>query len=751
MGVVGGAIGFAAAYAWIMHPPPTYRSAALIQIERKGAEPDSNRTDAGTGLDDETFVVRGEQTLQRAAERLASKQVPEFRGHSPQDIAARLSTSPVLVVESASDQPSSNVISIEYEAADPTTPQMVVQSVVDGYTQHTRERFEKGDAEALSEILEARDQALRKLQDIEKRHDDFLKQTELVFVDGEPKSIHRKIADRFLVQREELMVQKSEIQSRIRSAELSRDNSDPRTAMLSLKGKNETASDVIDRNISRQLEKLQNELRDRASVRTRETELLPLQLERDEMLEEFGKNHFKVRGIQKQIDVVEKQIARMEAEEKEKEVMIKKIMSIGGKPEVELDPETEIRKRVDLAITALKTQLASIEQQLQAVNASYEEEAASAKAETEAIRESRRFESDIARQQELYEKVLARLDDAVLLSDDKGLVVSVLDSPGKGLVVERPVMNRGLTGALIGLISGIVLAMMFPPRQWRIPESPYPPPPPTAIGMPAPILGSVPMLAPRDASQQPVGALQYAPTDPRLCTVTAPYGREAAGFNALRATLLNSEAAAQHRIIQFTSAAPGVGKSTVIANLAVSVARSGKKVLLVDADLRESKLQGLFGLQGSHGLGWLLEQSCLHDSDEDSSHRIDEVMQAGPVSGLSIVPAGETRENPSELLAGERIDAFYGEVHDRFDLILVDSPPVLAVGDALDLARRSDAVAVVVKTAPDDAEQATHATNLLATVNANVIGVVINGATPHESGYRVHPAAYDLRIESGKV
>lgn len=756
MAVIGGTIGFGGTYAWFTRRPTTYRSAALIQIERKGAEPTPGVGDGITGplIGDERFVVRGDKTLQRAAAQLASEGAPAFSGLTGQEIAASLSTSHVLVVEAASDQTSSNVIRIQYEASDPTTPRMVVQSIVDGYVQHTQEEFEQGDAESLAQILGARDQAFERLQDLEKQHDQFLKESDLIFVDGEPKSIHRKIADRFLAQREDLMVERSEIQSRIRSAELSRNDSDPRTVMLSLRSDKETASDVIDQNISRQLERLQNELRDRASVRVRETQLLPLQLERDEMLQTVGENHPTVRAIQKQIDVVEKQVARIESEEQEKEAMVKKIMSIGGKPDVELDPEAEIRKRVDLAITALKTQLASVEQQLQAVNVSYEEEAALAKAEIEAIRESKRLENDIARQQELYEKILARLDDAQLLSEDKGLVVSVLDSPSQGTKVEQPVMSRALTGASIGLISGIVLAMMFPPRQRQVSLSEDLSRGPHTLGMPAPILGSVPLLQAPVASRQSVGALEYSPIAPTLCTVSAPYGREAEGFNALRATLLNGQVASGHRIIQFTSAAPGVGKSTVIANLAVSAARSGKKVLLVDGNLRHPKLQALFGLDGSHGLGWLLERSTLTDLHEDAMSRIDELMQPGPVPDLWIIVAGETREDPSELLASERMTKFFSAVRDRFDIVLVDSPPVLAVRDSLDLARQSDALAVVVKSAPDDAEQATQATSLLATVNANVIGVVINAvdaSTPHGSGYHVYPAYHGLRIGSGNL
>ena len=138
------------------------------------------------------------------------------------------------------------------------------------------------------------------------------------------------------------MIERAEIESRIRSAEINRNQSDPRTMMLTLKADTETASDAIDRDISRQLERLQSELRDRASVRTRETNLLPLEMERDSLLEKFGPRHPKIVGIQREIDVVEKKIARMESEEDEKEAMIKKIMTLGGKPDEELDPEAEL-------------------------------------------------------------------------------------------------------------------------------------------------------------------------------------------------------------------------------------------------------------------------------------------------------------------------------------------------------------------------------------------------------------------------
>ncbi len=757
MAVLCGLVGAGSAYAWILLQPATYRSTARLQIvdQGTGTTASDRESETLTSLGDEVFVVRSEQVLRRAASSADLSSSPPFTGMSAQEVAAALAESLELVVQPANSQLVTNVIQIEYDVPAPTTSQRVVQAILDAYLQHSQEKFEKGDVEALSQILAARDEAFEKLQKMELEHNKFLKGTNLLFVDNEPISVHRKTADRFLAQREELLIEKSQLESRLRSAERNLQESDPQTVMLALKADSETASDVIDQNISRQLERLQNELRDRASVRTRESSLLPLQLERDALLKKFGRSHPQIVGIQTQIDVVEKQIARMQAEEEEKERLIKKVMSIGGKSDAEegkegeLDPQAELRKRVEMAIAALKQQLASIEQQLESVNDSYQTESAAAKEEVEAVRESERFERDIERQRELYEKILARIDDVSLLSADQGIAVSVLDSPRLGVKVERPMGNLTTIGGFIGALAGLILGMMFPPRQRSFHHSNQ-----VVEDLRMPVLGHVPPLPTIEASQAPAGALEHTPIDPKLCTVGAPYGGAAEEFNAIRTALLCSDAAKDKQIIQVTSAAPGVGKSTVTANLAVSIARTGKRVLLIDADFRRPKIQGLFGLPESRGLGWLLDHAPPTDEPKELADQIRDVIQQGPVANLSVMAAGSTQGNPSDVFSGDCITFVYDALRDMFDRVLIDSPPILAVTDTSVLARRADAVLLVVGSEQSDVQQATRATDMLAKLRANVIGVIVNGndhdgAT--EKGYRVYPAPYDFRLSSTSV
>ena len=232
--------------------------------------------------------------------------------------------------------------------------------------------------------------------------------------------------------------------------------------------------------------------------------------------------------------------------------------------------------------------------------------------------------------------------------------------------------------------------------------------------------------------------------------MNAPYGRAAEGFNAIRASLLFASAARDDRIIQVTSAEPGVGRSTVTANLAVSAARAGKQVLLIDADFRRPKMQELFGLTETRGLGFILDGISTMQERKGVAGQVLQAIQKGPVAGLSVIAAGTSRENPSELLSSERIALLYETLREMFDLILVDTPPFNAVSDSLDLAPRADAVALVISSGPNEFDQATKATETLTWLNANVIGVIINGVADDGddgAGYRLYPASQGLRLE----
>ncbi|MBE9387806.1 CpsD/CapB family tyrosine-protein kinase [Vagococcus salmoninarum] len=173
-----------------------------------------------------------------------------------------------------------------------------------------------------------------------------------------------------------------------------------------------------------------------------------------------------------------------------------------------------------------------------------------------------------------------------------------------------------------------------------------------------------------------------------------------------------------------TSSGPSEGKSTTSANLAIVFAKSGLKVLLLDADLRKPTMAKTFKVSNIQGLSTILV---------DRELPISSVCQPSGVLNLSLMPSGPKPPNPSELLGSKRMSEVIAEVKEHYDLVIFDMPPAIAVTDAQIVASQSDATILVVREGVSDKNLLKRANHLLSMVNANVIGAVYNGVTREKS------------------
>lgn len=210
-------------------------------------------------------------------------------------------------------------------------------------------------------------------------------------------------------------------------------------------------------------------------------------------------------------------------------------------------------------------------------------------------------------------------------------------------------------------------------------------------------------------------------------------------YKALRTNLvyMTNSGDTPAKVIMITSAVPGEGKSNVSVNLAVSLAQDGKRVVLLDCDLRTGTLHRYLRLPRQEaGL------SSILSTDQPIDHQLQESFYHFGKLGIDVLPAGYSPVNPSELLGSERMRAILNALTKNYDYVLCDSAPVNAVTDAVALGRYMDAAILVVSHNGVTKDAALMAKNQLESINLPILGTVLNRYVPEKSGNKEQGYTY---------
>lgn len=215
-------------------------------------------------------------------------------------------------------------------------------------------------------------------------------------------------------------------------------------------------------------------------------------------------------------------------------------------------------------------------------------------------------------------------------------------------------------------------------------------------------------------------------------------GIDSEPYRALRTAVRFTDLGTEPHSFLVTSATPGEGKTTTTANLAIALAAGGETVVVVDGDLRRAALAGVFGLEGAVGLSSLILKTAT----------IDEAIQPWQ-DNVWVLPAGRPLPpNPSEVLGSNLMARILQDLTRRFDVVLIDTPPVLPVTDAVALARQVDAVLLVARYGATNQGPAQEARKRLDGVGAHVIGFVLNAVPSRETAAYYAGYRYDYRQPS---
>lgn len=308
--------------------------------------------------------------------------------------------------------------------------------------------------------------------------------------------------------------------------------------------------------------------------------------------------------------------------------------------------------------------------------------------------------------QQLYDALILKMKEQSITQENQSVDVWVVEEARVPTKPSKPMkLLNMLLGTIVGLFGGIGLAFFreYLDNTIKNPEE-------AEAGLQTPVLGMIPLCKNSESIEDVV--------------LKEPRSVIAESYKALRTALLLSAADAPPKKILITSSVPGEGKTTTSVNLAVALAQSENRVLLIDGDLRKPRIHTIFGLNNQKGLSSYLAGTTGGD-----------ILEKGPMANLVIIPAGPIAPNPSELLASSRMKKLLDTLDHEFDIIICDSPPVLAMADSRILTRYFDGTVVVAKTGYTTYDMARKSLKMLRDVNALVLGLLLNAQDLKESDY----------------
>jgi len=316
-------------------------------------------------------------------------------------------------------------------------------------------------------------------------------------------------------------------------------------------------------------------------------------------------------------------------------------------------------------------------------------------------------------QEQTYIMMLSKLEETKITQAGKSGNVTILDTAIEPYVPIRP--NKRLNimlGALIGL--GLGLGIVFVREYFdnsikNVEEV-------EKLGFN--LLGTIPSIDVESVEKKRKKKWENEgeEIESRLVTHLDPKSPISEAYRTLRTNLAFSRLDNSMKTILVTSAGPKEGKSTTVSNLAITLAQLGSKVVLVDSDLRRPVIHSIFGLEKDSGLTNFLMDSVSYEK----------VLQKSLLDNLSIVTSGIVPPNPSELLGSKAMEEFIEKLKNDYDVILFDSPPIIAVTDAAILCGRVDGVFLVVSAGSTNKDAIIRARSLLDNVDARVLGALLN-------------------------
>jgi polysaccharide biosynthesis transport protein len=601
-----------------------------------------------------------------------------------------------------------NIINLTYKGTQPEDTGLVLAAVISSYRDFLDETYRGVSENTLALITGARNILEKDLSRKEESYRAFRANNPLLWKGSDGANIHLSRIKEFQVKQTGLFARGEELRERLKAIDKAKKSGSSTSTLLAL--------------ATRPLER---DGKDASLERDLESQLFPLLLREKALLQDYGDDHPEVIRVREQVAMTKQLYERLDSVNKKQS-----------------DPSSDaavkrMEARLESQVEALRQELALLDTANVAIgNLMKDEEGKARRLESTEMKDED-YRNDIARTSKVLDQTLKRLEEINLIQDSGGFATQVISEPSGGVKVSPIAWQVIFSGLMLGLLGGVGLAYLLDlaDKSFRTPEE-------IRKRLRLPIVGHIPYLAQAN-DPIPVTDAQGQPLliDASLCAFHRPNSVDAEAYRSVRTALYFSTQGERHKVIQVTSPNMSDGKTTLIANLAVTIAQSGRRVILVDADLRRPRAHRIFGLTAKAGLAQLIAEDA----------EMPDVVQPTVVPNLWVLPAGPRPAAPGELLTQQRLAEILDVLRDQYDYVLVDTPPLLAVSDPCAVAPRVDGVLLTIRVSKNGRPSAERARDMLAGLRVQVFGVVVNGIGKQGAmsgyGYEHYDYAYSYSAD----